>query len=48
MILISCRDQTGGGGGDDDEGLLMSRRCGSNLLAMNHGSCLRTNLCAIY
>lgn len=47
MVLICCRDQTGGGGGDDDEGLLMSRRCGLNLLGL-HGSCLRTNLCAIH
>lgn len=49
VILISRHVQSGGGGGgvDDDEGLLMSRQCGLNLLGL-HGSCLGTNLCAIY
>lgn len=47
VILISRHVQSGGGGVDDDEGLLMSRRCGLNLLGLR-GSCLGTNLCAIY
>lgn len=48
VILISRHVQSCGGGSvDDDEGHLMSRQCGLNLLGL-HGSCLRTNLCAIH